>query len=65
MLMDKVQIIYSSRYGSAKRYAEKLGSLTGADVRSADTITSLPEADTIVYMSGRRTRSLHCRRPTR
>ena len=52
MLMDKVQIIYSSRYGSAKRYAEKLGSLTGADVRSADTITSLPEADTIVYIAG-------------
>ena len=52
MLMDKVQIIYSSRYGSAKRYAEKLGSLAGADVRSADTITSLPEADTIVYIAG-------------
>lgn len=45
-------IIYSSVYGSARRYAEHLGSITGMTVVSADTLRFLPDDDILVYVAG-------------
>lgn len=42
-------IIYGSQYGTAKKYAEELGLLTGVDVRSYDQIRNINAYDTIVY----------------
>lgn len=48
--MNTQIIIYGSRYGSAKRYAERLAELTGLDVVDHKEAKDIGEYDRIVYI---------------
>lgn len=45
-------IIYGSRYGSTRRYAEKLSELTGIPATDCSQIPDLSEITTVIYLGG-------------
>ena len=48
--MKKELIIYGSRYGSAKRYAERLAEMTGIEAVEYKEAKGLGDCDRIVYL---------------
>ena len=48
--MGKQLIIYGSRYGSARRYAERLAEMTGLDAVEYNGVKDLDAYDSIVYL---------------
>lgn len=48
--MGKQLIIYGSRYGSARRYAERLAQMTGLDAVEYKGVKALGDYDRIVYL---------------
>lgn len=48
--MGKQLIIYGSRYGSAKRYAERLAQMTGLEAVEYKEVKALGDYDRIVYL---------------
>ena len=48
--MKKQLIIYGSRYGSARRYAERLAEMTGIEAVEYKAVKDLDDYDRIVYL---------------
>lgn len=48
--MKKQRIIYGSRYGSTKRYAERLAEMTGTEAVEYKAVKDLDDYDRIVYL---------------
>lgn len=48
--MKRAIIIYGSRYGSAKRYAERLSQLTGIESLSFKEVKGIEEYDRIIFI---------------
>lgn len=48
--MKKQLIIYGSRYGSTKRYAERLAEMTGTEAVEYKAVKDLDDYDRIVYL---------------
>lgn len=50
--MKKQLIVYGSRYGSAKRYAERLAEMTGCEVVEYSKAKNIDDYDRVVYLGG-------------
>ncbi|MBQ6702035.1 MAG: hypothetical protein IJN17_03680, partial [Clostridia bacterium] len=45
-------IIYGSKYGTAKQYAEELARNTSIDLKSYEDVTDINRYDTVIYVGG-------------
>ena len=50
--MKNQLIVYGSRYGSAKRYAERLAEMTGCEVVEYSNAKNIGDYDRVVYLGG-------------